>query len=89
VSISNGSIKAKIIIVVILVVVTNIIIGLSGLNNLRNVQTSLEESLEVRATNLNLLRTAGIDIHQMYLAETGLYRYIPDFEDFKKTDGRI
>ena len=77
------SIKAKIYSIIILVVATNMLLGLMGLYNLNKVQSSLEESLESRAKNSNLLRTVGIDFHQMYLAEKNLYLYKPGTEDFK------
>ncbi|WP_170307992.1 methyl-accepting chemotaxis protein [Paenibacillus dakarensis] len=77
------SIRAKIYSIIIVVVATNILLGLTGLYNLHNVQASLEESLESRAKNLNLLRTVGIDFHQMYLAEKNLYLYEPGTDGFK------
>lgn len=78
------SIKAKISIIILIAVVTNMLIGMSGLYNLKHVQSSLEESLEVRAKNSNLLRTIGIDFHQMHIAEKNLYLYEPGTEDFKE-----
>lgn len=77
------SIKTKISTIIIVVVATNILLGLMGLFNLQNVQSSLEESLESRSKNLNLLRTVGIDFHQMYIAEKNLYLYEPGTSDFK------
>lgn len=77
------SIKAKISTIIIVVVTTNILLGFMGLYNLQNVQSSLEESLESRSKNLNLLRTVGIDFHQMYLAEKNLYLYEPGSDAFK------
>lgn len=78
------SIKAKISTIIFVAVATNILLGLSGLYNLQNVQSSLEESLEVRAKSLNLLRTIGIDFHQMHIAEKNLYLYEPGTDDFKE-----
>lgn len=78
------SIKAKISTIIFVAVATNILLGLSGLYNLQNVQSSLEESLEVRAKNSNLLRTIGIDFHQMHIAEKNLYLYEPGTDDFKE-----
>ena len=77
------SIRAKISTIVIVVVATNILLGSMGLFNLQNVQSSLEESLESRSKNLNLLRTVGIDFHQMYIAEKNLYLYEPGTSAFK------
>ncbi|MFJ7746389.1 methyl-accepting chemotaxis protein [Peribacillus sp. NPDC097295] len=79
----NMSIKAKIYTIITVVVATNILLGLIGLYNLHNVESSLEDSLESRAKNINLLRTAGIDFHQMYLAEKNLYLYAPGTDGFK------
>ena len=78
------SIKAKISTIIFVAVATNILLGLSGLYNLQNVQHSLEESLEVRAKNSNLLRTIGIDFHQMHIAEKNLYLYEPGTNGFKE-----
>ncbi|MEE1132418.1 MAG: methyl-accepting chemotaxis protein [Caryophanon sp.] len=78
------SIKAKISIIILVAVATNILLGMSGLYNLQHVQSSLEESLEVRAKNSNLLRTIGIDFHQMHIAEKNLYLYEPGTEDFNE-----
>ena len=77
------SIKAKISLIIIVAVATNILVGGMGLYNLQNVQSSLEESLEVRSKNSNLLRTVGIDFHQMHLAEKNLYLYEPRSDGFK------
>ncbi|WP_342567323.1 methyl-accepting chemotaxis protein [Psychrobacillus sp. FSL K6-4046] len=77
------SIKTKISTIITIVVATNILLGLMGLFNLQNVQSSLEESLESRSKNLNLLRTVGIDFHQMYIAEKNLYLYEPSTSAFK------
>lgn len=77
------SVKAKIYTIIFVTVVTNILLGILGLYNLKNVQSSLEESLEIRAKSLNLLRTIGIDFHQMHIAEKNLYLYEPGTEDFK------
>lgn len=78
------SIKAKISIIIFVAVATNILVGMSGLYNLQNVQSSLEESLEVRAKNSNLLRTVGIDFHQMHIAEKNLYLYEPGTDEFNE-----
>lgn len=78
------SIKAKISIIILVAVATDIWIGLSGLYNLQSVQSSLEESLETRAKNSNLLRTIGIDFHQMHIAEKNLYLYEPSTEEFNE-----
>lgn len=78
------SIKAKISIIILVAVATNILLGMSGLYNLQHVQSSLEESLEVRAKNSNLLRTIGIDFHQMHIAEKNLYLYELGTEDFNE-----
>lgn len=80
----NNSIKGKIFIIVFLVVITNIIIGSIGLMNLKKVQKSLEESLEIRAANLNLLRIADVDLYQMHVAEKDLCILKPDTEEFKE-----
>lgn len=77
------SIKAKVYTIIAVIAVLNILLGGMGLYNLHNVQSSLEESLESRSKNLNLLRTAGIDFHQMYLAEKILYLYEPGTDGFK------
>ena len=79
----KGSIKAKMYIIISAVAAMNILLGSMGLYNLHNVQSSLEESLESRSKNLNLLRTVGIDFHQMYLAEETLYLYKPGSDAFK------
>lgn len=78
------SIKAKISTIIFVAVATNILLGLWGLYNLQNIQSSLEESLEVRAKNSNLLRTIGIDFHQMHIAEKNLYLYEPGTDAFKE-----
>ena len=77
------SIKTKVYTIIAVIAVLNILLGGMGLYNLHNVQSSLEESLESRSKNLNLLRTAGIDFHQMYLAEKILYLYEPGTDGFK------
>ena len=77
------SIKAKIYTLIIAAATMNILLGIMGLYNLQKVQSSLEESLESRSKNLNLLRTVGIDFHQMYLAEKVLYLYEPGSDAFK------
>lgn len=79
----KGSIKTKMYIIISAVAAMNILLGSMGLYNLHNVQSSLEESLENRSKNLNLLRTVGIDFHQMYLAEETLYLYEPGSDAFK------
>ena len=79
----KGSIKTKMYIIISAVAAMNILLGSMGLYNLHNVQSSLEESLESRSKNLNLLRTVGIDFHQMYLAEETLYLYEPGSDAFK------
>ncbi|WP_426449708.1 methyl-accepting chemotaxis protein [Paenibacillus sp. S-38] len=76
------SIKSKVILAIASAVAANLIMGLAGASGLQTVQRSLEESLKVRAENIELIRSAGVDLHQMLAAERALFVYEPGSKEF-------
>lgn len=78
------TIRNKVILTIVVTVITSLVIGGVGIYNLKRVQSSLEESLSVRAEVIDLIRTADIDLYQMLLAERSLYSYEPGSEQFSK-----
>ncbi|TVX85260.1 methyl-accepting chemotaxis protein [Paenibacillus agilis] len=77
------SIRAKILIAVAVALLTNLIIGGTGLYNLYKVQSTLEKSLNVHAQNTELIRAVGIDLYQWITAERSLHMYEPGTDKFK------
>ncbi|WP_230493888.1 methyl-accepting chemotaxis protein [Paenibacillus polymyxa] len=78
------TIRNKVILTIVVTVITSLVIGGVGIYNLKRVQSSLEESLSIRAEVIDLIRTADIDLYQMLLAERSLYSYEPGSEQFSK-----
>ncbi|WP_311080823.1 methyl-accepting chemotaxis protein [Paenibacillus polymyxa] len=78
------TIRNKVILTIVVTVITSLVIGGVGIYNLKRVQSSLEESLSIRAEVIDLIRTADIDLYQMLLAERSLYSYEPGSEQFLK-----
>ncbi|MBE7899413.1 methyl-accepting chemotaxis protein [Paenibacillus polymyxa] len=78
------TIRNKVILTIVVTVITSLVIGGVGIYNLKRVQSSLEESLSVRAEVIDLIRTADIDLYQMLLAERSLFSYEPGSEQFSK-----
>ncbi|AHM68705.1 chemotaxis protein [Paenibacillus polymyxa] len=78
------SIRNKVILTIVVTVITSLVIGGVGIYNLKRVQSSLEESLSIRAEVIDLIRTADVDLYQMLLAERSLYSYEPGSEQFSK-----
>ncbi|MEK4061593.1 MULTISPECIES: methyl-accepting chemotaxis protein [Paenibacillus] len=76
------TIRNKVILTVVVTVITSLVIGGAGIYNLKRVQSSLEESLSVRAEVIDIIRTADVDLYQMLLAERSLYSYEPGSEQF-------
>lgn len=76
------TIRNKVILTIVVTVVTSLVIGGVGIYNLKRVQTSLEESLSIRAEVIDIIRTADVDLYQMLLAERSLYSYEPGSEQF-------
>ncbi|MGG4501289.1 methyl-accepting chemotaxis protein [Paenibacillus polymyxa] len=78
------TIRNKVILTIVVTVITSLVIGGVGIYNLKRVQSSLEESLSIRAEVIDLIRTADVDLYQMLLAERSLYSYEPGSEQFSK-----
>ncbi len=78
------TIRNKVILTIVVTVITSLVIGGVGIYNLKRVQSSLEESLSIRAEVIDLIRTADVDLYQMLLAERSLYSYEPGSEQFLK-----
>lgn len=78
------SIRSKIIVTITVAIATNLFIGGAGLHNLHKVQKSLEESLNIRAKNIESIREIGVDLHQLLIAERALYMYDPGSEKFNE-----
>lgn len=78
------TIRNKVILTIVVTVITSLVIGGVGIYNLKRVQSSLEESLSIRAEVIDLIRTADIDLYQMLLAERSLYSYEAGSEQFSK-----
>lgn len=78
------TIRNKVILTIVVTVITSLVIGGVGIYNLKRVQSSLEESLSIRAEVIDLIRTADIDLYQMLLAERSLFSYEPGSEQFSK-----
>ncbi|AIQ66469.1 chemotaxis protein [Paenibacillus graminis] len=76
------TIRNKVILTIAVTVITSLVIGGVGIYNLKRVQSSLEESLSVRAEVIDIIRTADVDLYQMLLAERSLYSYEPGSEQF-------
>lgn len=76
------TIRNKVILTIVVTVITSLVIGGVGIYNLKRVQSSLEESLSIRAEVIDLIRTADVDLYQMLLVERSLYSYEPGSEQF-------
>ncbi|MCZ8519785.1 MULTISPECIES: methyl-accepting chemotaxis protein [Paenibacillus] len=76
------SIKSKVVLTVAAAVIANVVTGFVGVAGLQKVQRSLEESLSIRAENIEVIRSAAVDLHQMLAAERALFVFEPGTKEF-------
>ena len=67
----------------ILLLVT-IALGLYGFYSVKSYQNTLDEIISVRISNLELIRSSGVDLHQLLIAERSLVEHTTDTAIFNK-----
>ncbi|MFC4100237.1 methyl-accepting chemotaxis protein [Paenibacillus xanthanilyticus] len=78
------SIRAKVVATIVIVVMTNLLIGAVGMIGLTRVQQALEDTINVHAVNTDYIRAAGVDLHQLLIAQRAMYNFEPGTDEFNE-----